>query len=71
MARINLLPTLSVDGGKMVLLDEVNPEVKNEMLKLKLQQAKEIKSILKREARFYKITFALCLGLIMYVLAIT
>lgn len=64
--RLHLLPTLLRDGGKVNLLDEME----NDLLKLKHQQAEELKSIMTREAQFYKIVFLLCLELLVYVLAI-
>ena len=40
------------------------------MLKLKVHQAEEIKSFTKKEAMFYKWCFFICVGLILYVVAI-
>ena len=71
----HLLPTSSTDGAKMVVFDEIDVELKlsrieNDMLKLKLQQAEEVKNKMKRVARLYKCAFVLSLCLFLYVLAI-
>ena len=68
----HLLPTSSTDGVKMVVLDEIDVELKlsrieNDMLKLKLQQAEEVKNKMKRVARLYKCPFVLSLCLFLYV----
>ena len=41
-----------------------------DILKLKLQQSEEIKSILKKKASCYQVVFVLCLGIIVYLLNI-
>ena len=53
------LPKLSRDGGKIDILEKVNEELKrssleNDMLKLMVDQAEEIKGFIKKEALFYK-----------------
>ena len=84
----HLLPTFSIHGVKMVVLDEVNVELKllrieNDMLKLKIQQAEEVKMLklklkqdeevknnMKRVARLYKSAFVSIFCLLLYDLAI-
>ena len=62
-------------SSSSTLLYEVVADLKvakNEydMLKLKLQQSKESKSIMKRKALCYQVAFVLCFGIIAYVMAI-
>ena len=74
----HLIPTFLGDGGKTSSSASLNEEevdlklarMECDMLKFKLQQSKEIKSIINREVLCYKVAFALCFGLIVYVMAI-
>ena len=70
----HLVPTFRKDGDKFsssALLYEVEVDLKVarkecDILKLKLQQSEESKSILKREALCYQVAFVLYLGIIVY-----
>ena len=73
-----MVPTFKKDGdifSSFTLLYEVEIDLKvarNEcdILKLKLKQSKESKSILKRKALCYQVAFVLYLGIIVYLLNI-
>ena len=74
----DLVPAFKKDGDRFsssALLYKVEANLKVarkecDILKLKLQQSEESKSIIKRKALCYQIAFVLCLEIIVYLLNI-